>query len=118
MQTTWGIFKEVFCPTDETFKFLEDVLDETIKLFPDSPYIHIGGDEVLKDHWKEAPPAEHAASTAVARVSLRHTGEAQINCSGKRRRSVQRTGRPAGRRSRTGHPVRRHTKGRDSGRRA
>ena len=55
VQTTWGIFKEVFCPTEETFKFLEDVLDETIKLFPDSPYIHIGGDEVLKDHWKESP---------------------------------------------------------------
>ena len=55
VQTTWGIFKEVFCPTDVTFKFLEDVIDETIKLFPDSPYIHIGGDEVLKDHWKESP---------------------------------------------------------------
>ncbi|MBO0201178.1 family 20 glycosylhydrolase, partial [Vibrio alginolyticus] len=23
-------------------------------LFPDSPYVHIGGDEVLKDHWKES----------------------------------------------------------------
>ena len=54
VKKTWGIFKEVYCPTDETFKFLEDVLDETIKLFPDSPYIHIGGDEVLKDHWKES----------------------------------------------------------------
>ncbi len=54
VQTTWGIFKETFCPTDVTFKFLEDVLDETISLFPDSPYIHIGGDEVLKDHWKES----------------------------------------------------------------
>ena len=55
VKKTWGIFKEVFCPTDETFKFLEDVLTETIALFPDSPYIHIGGDEVLKDHWKESP---------------------------------------------------------------
>jgi len=54
VQTTWGIFKEVYCPTDETFKFLEDILAETIKLFSDSPYIHIGGDEVLKDHWKES----------------------------------------------------------------
>jgi hexosaminidase len=54
VQTTWGIFKEVYCPTEETFAFLEDVLDETIKLFKDSPYIHIGGDEVLKDHWKES----------------------------------------------------------------
>ncbi len=55
VQQTWGIFKEVFCPTDETFKFLEDVIDETISLFPDSPYVHIGGDEVLKDFWKESP---------------------------------------------------------------
>ncbi|MFT3743235.1 MAG: family 20 glycosylhydrolase [Pyrinomonadaceae bacterium] len=54
VKKTWGIFKEVFCPTEETFKFLEDVLDETIKLFPDSPYVHIGGDEVLKDFWKES----------------------------------------------------------------
>ena len=54
VKTTWGIFKEVFCPTEKTFGFLEDVLTETIALFPDSPYIHIGGDEVLKDHWKES----------------------------------------------------------------
>lgn len=54
VQMTWGIFKEVFCPTDKTFQFLEDVLAETIALFPDSPYVHIGGDEVLKDHWKES----------------------------------------------------------------
>lgn len=53
-QTTWGIFKEVYCPTDKTFQFMEDVLTEVIRLFPDSPYIHIGGDEVLKDHWKES----------------------------------------------------------------
>lgn len=54
VQTTWGIFKEVYCPTEKTFQFMEDVLSETIALFPDSPYIHIGGDEVLKDHWKES----------------------------------------------------------------
>ncbi len=54
VQTTWGIFKEVYCPTDKTFQFLEDVLSETIALFPDSPYIHIGGDEVLKDFWKDS----------------------------------------------------------------
>jgi hexosaminidase len=54
VKSTWGIFKEVYCPTETTFKFLEDVLVETIALFPDSPYIHIGGDEVLKDQWKES----------------------------------------------------------------
>ena len=41
VQTTWGIFKEVYCPTEKTFSFLEDVLTEVIGLFPDSPYIHI-----------------------------------------------------------------------------
>lgn len=54
VQQTWGIFKEVFCPYEKTFQFLEDVLSEVIELFPYSPYIHIGGDEVLKDHWKES----------------------------------------------------------------
>jgi hexosaminidase len=58
VQTTWGIFKEVYCPTEKTFKFLEDVLSEVVELFPDSPYIHIGGDEVLKDHWKESPEVQ------------------------------------------------------------
>lgn len=58
VQTTWGIFKEVYCPKEETFQFLEDVLSEVIDLFPDSPYIHIGGDEVLQDFWKDSPEVQ------------------------------------------------------------
>ncbi|PKF73260.1 family 20 glycosylhydrolase [Chryseobacterium sp. PMSZPI] len=50
--TKWGVFDDVFCPKDETFKFLENVLDEVIQLFP-SQYIHIGGDECPKIRWKE-----------------------------------------------------------------
>jgi hexosaminidase len=52
--TTWGIFKQTYCPKENTFKFLENVLTEVVALFPDSPYIHVGGDEVLKDQWKES----------------------------------------------------------------
>lgn len=37
---------------DDVFHFLEDVLTEVIDLFP-STYIHIGGDEVNKDAWKQ-----------------------------------------------------------------
>ena len=48
----WGVFEDVFCPKEETFKFLEDVLDEVMQLFP-GKYIHIGGDEVPKDRWKK-----------------------------------------------------------------
>lgn len=47
---TWGIFKQVYCPKEETFQFLEGVLDEVIELFPSS-YIHIGGDECPKNAW-------------------------------------------------------------------
>lgn len=50
----WGIFKDIYCPTDSTFQFLRDVLDEVCALFP-GPYIHIGGDEVPKDQWKKSP---------------------------------------------------------------
>ena len=52
--TKWGIFKQVYCPKEETFKFLEDVFDEVIELFP-SELIHIGGDECPKASWKQCP---------------------------------------------------------------
>ncbi len=47
----WGVFKDIYCPSPETFTFLHNTLDEVCDLFP-SPYIHIGGDEVPKDRWK------------------------------------------------------------------
>ncbi len=49
----WGIFKDIYCPTDYTFQFLKDVLDEVCTLFP-SEYIHLGGDEAPKARWKES----------------------------------------------------------------
>ncbi len=57
----WGIFKQVYAPTEETFTFLQDVLLEVMDLFP-SKYIHIGGDEVLKDEWKESKYAQELMS--------------------------------------------------------
>ncbi|WP_298897006.1 family 20 glycosylhydrolase [uncultured Psychroserpens sp.] len=49
--TKWGVFEHIYCSKDETFNFLEDVLDEVVALFP-SEYIHIGGDEAPKTKWK------------------------------------------------------------------
>lgn len=46
-------FSEPFCPTDSTFRFLEDILTEVFKLFP-SEYIHVGGDEVNTTPWKSS----------------------------------------------------------------
>jgi hexosaminidase len=52
VQQTWGVFDDVFCAGKEnTFKVLQDVLDEVLTLFP-SRYIHIGGDECPKENWK------------------------------------------------------------------
>jgi len=48
---SWGVFQDVYCPSERTFTFLENVLTEVLALFP-SPYIHIGGDEVPKDRWR------------------------------------------------------------------
>lgn len=51
--TTWGVFENVYCAgKEETFQFLQDVLDEVLELFP-SEYIHIGGDECPKTSWKQ-----------------------------------------------------------------
>jgi len=50
---TWGVFHDVYCPSDKTFSFLQDVLTEVMALFP-SKYIHIGGDEAPKDAWKKS----------------------------------------------------------------
>ncbi|MEO8174673.1 MAG: beta-N-acetylhexosaminidase, partial [Sediminibacterium sp.] len=53
VQQSWGVFPDVFAPTEYTFKFLEDVMDEVMQLFP-SKFIHIGGDECPKDNWKRS----------------------------------------------------------------
>ncbi len=49
---TAGIFNGIYDPSkEETFQFLAGVLQEVGKLFP-GQYIHVGGDEVPKDTWK------------------------------------------------------------------
>ncbi|MEI6753106.1 MAG: beta-N-acetylhexosaminidase [Paludibacter sp.] len=55
--TKWGIFPDVYCPRDTTFKFLEDVLTDILAIFP-SKYIHIGGDECPKERWKVCPDCQ------------------------------------------------------------
>ncbi len=51
--TKWGVYDNVFCPKEVTFKFLEDVLTEVMDIFP-STYIHIGGDECPKTAWEKS----------------------------------------------------------------
>lgn len=45
----------IYCAgNEEVFSFLEGVIDEVAALFP-SQYIHLGGDEAWKTHWKKCP---------------------------------------------------------------
>lgn len=46
----WGVYQNLFNVEESTFAFLEDVLAETMELFP-SEYIHVGGDEAVKNQW-------------------------------------------------------------------
>ncbi|TWI05895.1 hexosaminidase [Luteimonas cucumeris] len=50
----WGVNTYLFNVEESTFRFLENVLDEVITLFP-GKYIHLGGDEAVKDQWKASP---------------------------------------------------------------
>ncbi|MEV4976269.1 beta-N-acetylhexosaminidase [Streptomyces scopuliridis] len=69
---TWGITANVLAPTDNTLRFYEDVFEELLTLFP-STFIHIGGDECLKDQWKESP----AAQARIAGLGLADEDELQ-----------------------------------------
>ena len=54
----YSVTNPVLCAGNEdTFKFIENVLDEVAELFP-SEYIHIGGDEAPKVFWKECPKCQ------------------------------------------------------------
>lgn len=55
---TWGIYDDVYCAgNEETFTFLQNVIDEVLKLFPAS-FVHIGGDECPKKRWAKCPKCQ------------------------------------------------------------
>jgi hexosaminidase len=54
----WGVFDPAMDPTrDHVYKFLDDLIAEMAKLFPDS-YFHIGGDEVNGKQWDASAPIQ------------------------------------------------------------
>lgn len=72
VQGRWDVFDQVYCPKEETFEFLENVLDEVIALFP-SKYIHIGGDECPKKAWARCPHCQ----SMIKRLGLKDEHELQ-----------------------------------------
>lgn len=60
----WGVFDDVFCAgNDQTFEFLQNILDEVVALFPDNKFIHIGGDECPKTRWKNCEKCQNRIKT-------------------------------------------------------
>ena len=72
VRTTWGVDENIFCPKEETFTFLENVLTEVMTLFP-STYIHVGGDEAPKTVWQASPIAQ----AVIKRENLKDEHELQ-----------------------------------------
>ena len=68
VSTDWGINTWLLRPDARSLKFVEDVMDEVMALFP-SQYIHIGGDEAAKDQW-EASPAVQAHMKALGLMNM------------------------------------------------
>ncbi|MDI9836378.1 beta-N-acetylhexosaminidase [Streptomyces sp. KAU_LT] len=54
---SWGISPNVLAPTDTTLRFYEGVFEEVLELFP-GEFVHVGGDECLKDQWRGSPAAQ------------------------------------------------------------
>ena len=53
----WGVNPYLYNVDDASFQFIDNVLDEVMALFP-SRYIHVGGDEAIKDQWKASPAVQ------------------------------------------------------------
>jgi len=56
----WGVHTHLFNVEPATLAFLENVLDEVMELFP-SNYIHVGGDEAVKNEWRESAAVQARA---------------------------------------------------------
>ena len=50
----WGVNYCLFNTNVQTLTFVKNVLDEVMALFP-GKYVHLGGDEAIKDEWKASP---------------------------------------------------------------
>jgi hexosaminidase len=53
----WGVNTTLYNVDEPTLHFLESVLDEVMTLFP-SRWIHLGGDEAVKDQWQASPAVQ------------------------------------------------------------
>ncbi|MBA7650130.1 Beta-hexosaminidase [subsurface metagenome] len=68
----WTANERILAPRPKTVAFMQDVLTEVMGLFP-GRYIHIGGDEANKDHWKRSDEMQ----ALILRFGLKDEAELQ-----------------------------------------
>jgi hexosaminidase len=68
VRTSWGISSHILNVSDATVRFVKDVLDEVVEVFP-FELVHLGGDEVPPDEWAGSRvAARRVRSTGLSRV--------------------------------------------------
>lgn len=74
----WGVEDIVMCPgREDMFKFLEDVIEEMVPLFPGT-YFHIGGDECPKRSWKNCPACQARVQKEGLKGDKQHSSEERL----------------------------------------
>jgi hexosaminidase len=57
VSSNWGVNDYLYNTDEYSLTFVKNVLDEILQLFP-AKYIHLGGDEAIKDQWKASPAVQ------------------------------------------------------------
>jgi hexosaminidase len=68
----WGIYTHLANLDESTFRFIDVVFDEVLALFP-SAYVHVGGDEVVTDEWRDSK----AVQTRMRELGIADAGAVQ-----------------------------------------
>ena len=62
VSSDWGVNDCLYNTNAQSLSFVKNVLDEIMALFP-GKYIHLGGDEAIKDQWKASPAIQAQMKT-------------------------------------------------------
>lgn len=71
----WGVIRDVLCAGNPaSLDLFKDIMDEVCKLFP-GKYIHLGGDECVKERWKACPKCQKKIKELGLRDGNRYSKE-------------------------------------------
>jgi hexosaminidase len=62
VSSDWGVNYCLYNTSADGLTFVKNVLDEVMALFP-GKYVHLGGDEAVKDQWKASPAIQAQMKT-------------------------------------------------------